>query len=394
MSYKPIENFKFWCNKVLPLVYDDSLSYYEVLCKVVDYMNTAIDNLNYLNEIFAPLTGEIAQLETNFNQLKETVSASIIALNQRCTALEDAEEENYRALTLYVDSIRDGLQAQMSVLEGEYNAIVALYQSFKSYVDSGDVRTFNQSKAYTDARLKDILAYIDNPRIWFVVDPLDNQVKDIQTVINELFDLITWGAFTCWDFDSSGYDCDYIDSIGYTCLDFDYYGRFRFLYSADYITPEELDEYVNKQLEVLENYALKTDLNGVAYKTDLIMYNPITGYRDTFQQVIDALIALHACGNNAVTLDGLDYTATEYDTIGFSAFEFDFYGIIKTCGYYISPVTGERSPLQQILNQITALSAHGNTAEDLDVYFDTLDADSIDALQFTARDFDWYGIIP
>ena len=27
--------FKFWCQKALPLVYDDSLSYYEVLCKVV-----------------------------------------------------------------------------------------------------------------------------------------------------------------------------------------------------------------------------------------------------------------------------------------------------------------------------------------------------------------------
>lgn len=34
--------FKFWCQKVLPLVYDDSLSYYEVLCKVVKYINDLI----------------------------------------------------------------------------------------------------------------------------------------------------------------------------------------------------------------------------------------------------------------------------------------------------------------------------------------------------------------
>lgn len=34
--------FKFWCQKVLPLVYDDSLSYYEVLCKVVKYINELI----------------------------------------------------------------------------------------------------------------------------------------------------------------------------------------------------------------------------------------------------------------------------------------------------------------------------------------------------------------
>ena len=36
-------HFRFWCQKVLPLVYDDSLSYYEVLCKVVQYINDIID---------------------------------------------------------------------------------------------------------------------------------------------------------------------------------------------------------------------------------------------------------------------------------------------------------------------------------------------------------------
>lgn len=39
-----LKHFKFWCYKVLPLVYDDSLSYYEVLCKVVKYINNIIDD--------------------------------------------------------------------------------------------------------------------------------------------------------------------------------------------------------------------------------------------------------------------------------------------------------------------------------------------------------------
>lgn len=39
----PMKPFRFWCQKVLPLVYDDSLSYYEVLCKVVDYINRLIE---------------------------------------------------------------------------------------------------------------------------------------------------------------------------------------------------------------------------------------------------------------------------------------------------------------------------------------------------------------
>lgn len=44
MQMRDIPYFKFWCQKVLPLVYDDSLSYYEVLCKVVKYINDLIDS--------------------------------------------------------------------------------------------------------------------------------------------------------------------------------------------------------------------------------------------------------------------------------------------------------------------------------------------------------------
>ena len=37
-----LKTFRFWCQKVLPLVYDDSLSYYETLCKVVKYITDLI----------------------------------------------------------------------------------------------------------------------------------------------------------------------------------------------------------------------------------------------------------------------------------------------------------------------------------------------------------------
>ena len=41
---RELKHFRFWCQKVLPLVYDNSLSYYEVLCKVVKYINDLIDS--------------------------------------------------------------------------------------------------------------------------------------------------------------------------------------------------------------------------------------------------------------------------------------------------------------------------------------------------------------
>lgn len=41
-----IRKFRFWCQKVIPLVYDDSISYYEFLCKVCNYLNHVIEDVN------------------------------------------------------------------------------------------------------------------------------------------------------------------------------------------------------------------------------------------------------------------------------------------------------------------------------------------------------------
>lgn len=41
-----VRPFGFWSQKVLPLVYDDSLSYYEVLSKITFKINEIIDCFN------------------------------------------------------------------------------------------------------------------------------------------------------------------------------------------------------------------------------------------------------------------------------------------------------------------------------------------------------------
>lgn len=61
-----LEKFRFWCQKVLPLVYDDSLSYYEVLCKVVEYINNLIEQ----DKVFAD---DIAELKTDLAQVQEWI---------------------------------------------------------------------------------------------------------------------------------------------------------------------------------------------------------------------------------------------------------------------------------------------------------------------------------
>lgn len=59
--------FRFWCQKVLPLVYDDSLSYYEILCKIVDYINNIIVNEK-------EITAEIEILKRELENVQEWIA--------------------------------------------------------------------------------------------------------------------------------------------------------------------------------------------------------------------------------------------------------------------------------------------------------------------------------
>ena len=66
-DYKELKPFRYWCQKVLPLVYDDSLSYYELLCKVVDYLNKTMEDVDTLHDDVTDLHDAYVQLQTYVN---------------------------------------------------------------------------------------------------------------------------------------------------------------------------------------------------------------------------------------------------------------------------------------------------------------------------------------
>lgn len=76
--YTKLDNFKFWCMKVLPLVYDDSLSYYEVLCKVVKYLNDMIENDKVLAEGLEELKSELNVVQKWIDDFDTSYAEKII----------------------------------------------------------------------------------------------------------------------------------------------------------------------------------------------------------------------------------------------------------------------------------------------------------------------------
>ena len=74
-----LNKFKYWCYKVLPLVYDNSLSYYEVLCKVVDYINKIIDDNKLQGDDISELKKELNEVKEWINNFDTSYIESLIA---------------------------------------------------------------------------------------------------------------------------------------------------------------------------------------------------------------------------------------------------------------------------------------------------------------------------
>lgn len=68
-----INNLKWWVQTVIPLVYDNSLSLYELVNKVVDKLNEVINNQNLLNDQFKEFKNWVDQLLKDYtiDQLNE-----------------------------------------------------------------------------------------------------------------------------------------------------------------------------------------------------------------------------------------------------------------------------------------------------------------------------------
>ena len=64
-----IKTLRFYCQKVLPLVYDDSLSYYELLCKVCNKLNEVITAQNGIPDYIEKKIKELLDKKVSYSAI-------------------------------------------------------------------------------------------------------------------------------------------------------------------------------------------------------------------------------------------------------------------------------------------------------------------------------------
>jgi hypothetical protein len=103
------EKFNFWCQRVLPIVYDDSLSMYEVISKAVDYLNKLIDEQKEIVDMISPFGTELTELKTEVDFVSEELT----------------KVKNGDYVSLYLDSLSKWIDSNLTAIVSRVVKFVA-----------------------------------------------------------------------------------------------------------------------------------------------------------------------------------------------------------------------------------------------------------------------------
>lgn len=167
--FNDITPLQFYCHKILPLVYDDSLSYYEVLCKVQQKLNELIENNNelirqwelYKNEIDKAFGEYKKQLQAQINEMKEDISAFEEMINTEIAAFKNTVNTQLanqtKAINDFKTEVNNRLAQQDTTIQENYDAMLRSEAQHKAEVKNtldGFEQTMNTRLSQQDSTIQ------------------------------------------------------------------------------------------------------------------------------------------------------------------------------------------------------------------------------------------------
>lgn len=140
-KYDGIPYLRFWCQKVLPAVYDQSLSYYEVLCKLAAFLNKMLEELEKMQD-------NIDALHKAYKDLQDWVNAEIARFEAHMEQhFDDLTKELWNKFEQYKNDTNTTLQQWFN--EYETNTTNNLNKKFNEFVNNANTRIDQMFNTYT-----------------------------------------------------------------------------------------------------------------------------------------------------------------------------------------------------------------------------------------------------
>ena len=142
-KYDGIPYLRFWCQKVLPAVYDQSLSYYEVLCKLAAFLNKMVEELEKMQD-------NIDALHKAYKDLQDWVNAEIARFEAHMEQhFDDLTQELWNRFEEYKNNTNTTLQQWFN--NYATNTTNNLNKKFEDFVTNANTRIEQMFNTYTSS---------------------------------------------------------------------------------------------------------------------------------------------------------------------------------------------------------------------------------------------------
>lgn len=184
-KYDGIPYLRFWCQKVLPAIYDQSLSYYEVLCKLAAFLNKMVEELEKMQ-------GNIDALHKAYKELQDWVNAEIERFETHMEQhFDDLTTELWKKFEQYKNDTNTTLQQWFN--EYATNTTNNLNKKFEDFVTNANTRIDQMFNTYTTNTNNDFNTwktdFTNQYNQW--KDEVNGQISNINSNISSLTNRVT-----------------------------------------------------------------------------------------------------------------------------------------------------------------------------------------------------------
>lgn len=160
-----------WCHAILPLIYDDSLSYYEFLSKFINMLQEIAKSVDMQNDNIAQFEKDMQYAFDNF---------------------QDTQEAKYKAYKEQIDAHIAQFEATVNGDFTEFtNTMTAAFNSFKAEVEATNSQMSANYTAFTQQVNQTLANWQVENNAWKTATKQE-LLNSLQPILNEA--LNTWGG--------------------------------------------------------------------------------------------------------------------------------------------------------------------------------------------------------
>ena len=184
-KYDGIPYLRFWCQKVLPAVYDQSLSYYEALCKLAAFLNKMLEELEKMQD-------NIDALHKAYKDLQDWVNAEIARFEAHMEQhFDNLTHELWNRFEEYKNNTNTNLQQWFN--DYATNTTNNLNKKFNDFVTNANTRIDQMFNTYTTSTNNAFNTWKTDFTTQYNQwkDEVNGQISDINSNISSLTTRVT-----------------------------------------------------------------------------------------------------------------------------------------------------------------------------------------------------------